>query len=110
MQHDLMFKRLANEDRGTVLVEIDGVAFHARTGETVAAAVLAAGMIPSRTTPLSGSPRAPYCMMGACFECLVVVDGVPNVQGCMTLVAEGMNILPQTGARRLSMAEQESYS
>lgn len=110
MQHDLMFKRLANEDRGTVLVEIDGVAFHARTGETVAAAVLAAGMIPSRTTPLSGSPRAPYCMMGVCFECLVVVDGVPNVQGCMTLVAEGMKILPQTGARHLSMAEQESYS
>ena len=60
MQHDLMFKRLANEDRGTVLVEVDGTVFHARTGETVAAAVLAAGMIPSRTTPLSGSPRAPY--------------------------------------------------
>lgn len=110
MQHDLMFKRLANEDRGTVLVEIDGAAFHARTGETVAAAVLAAGMIPSRTTPLSGSPRAPYCMMGVCFECLLEVDGVPNVQGCMTLVAEGMKIRPQTGARHLSMAEQESYS
>lgn len=110
MPHDSMFKRLASEDRGTVLVEIDGAAFHARTGETVAAAVLAAGMIPSRSTALSGSPRAPYCMMGACFECLVEIDGVPNVQGCMTLVAQGMKILPQLGARAVPIAEQESYS
>lgn len=110
MPHDLMFKRLASEDRGTVLVEIDGTAFHARTGETVAAAVLAAGMIPSRSSALSGSPRAPYCMMGACFECLVEIDGVPNVQGCMTLVAQGMKILPQLGARAVPIAEQESYS
>lgn len=110
MQHDSMFKRLASEDRGTVLVEIDGVAFYARTGESVAAAILAAGMIPSRSTALSGSPRAPYCMMGACFECLVEIDGVPNVQGCMTLVAHGMKILPQLGARVVPIAEQESYS
>ncbi|MFG0498633.1 (2Fe-2S)-binding protein [Pseudomonas sp. YQ_13] len=110
MQHDLTFKRLANEDRGTVQVEIDGAAFQARAGETVAAAVLAAGLVPSRATPLSGSPRAPYCMMGVCFECLLEVDGVPNVQGCMTLVAEGMKIRPQSGARKFSMAEQEPYS
>jgi D-hydroxyproline dehydrogenase subunit gamma len=110
VQHDSMFKRLAHEDRGTVLIEIDGAAFHVPAGETVAAALLAAGKIPSRTTPVSASPRAPYCMMGVCFECLVEVDGVPNVQGCMTPVAQGMQVRPQVGARKVSMAEQESYS
>lgn len=110
MQHDSIFKRLAREDRSTVLVEIDGAAFHVPVGETVAAALLAAGKIPSRTTPVSGSPRAPYCMMGVCFECLVEIDSVPNVQGCMTPVAEGMQIRPQVGARKISMVEQESNS
>ncbi len=108
MPHDSMFKRLASADGGTLRVEIDGVAFAARVGDSVAAAVLAAGMIPSRRTALSGSPRAPYCMMGACFECLVEVDGVANVQGCMTPVQPGMKIRPQRGARAAAPAEQEA--
>ena len=43
----------------------------ARAGDTVAAALLAAGIDHCRTTPVSGAPRAPYCLMGVCFDCLV---------------------------------------
>jgi predicted molibdopterin-dependent oxidoreductase YjgC len=50
---------------------------------------------------VSGEPRAPYCMMGVCFECLVEVDGVPNVQACMTSVREGMTVRRQHGARQI---------
>lgn len=70
----------------------DGAAIPARTGDSIAVALLAAGITTTRTTPVSGAPRGPYCMMGACFECLAVVDGRPNTQTCMTAVRNGMRI------------------
>ena len=71
----------------------------AAEGESLAAALLAAGIPSLRETPVSGAPRAPYCMMGVCFDCLVEVDGVPNRQACLTLAAGGMVVRRQRGAR-----------
>jgi D-hydroxyproline dehydrogenase subunit gamma len=79
----------------------DGTAVPARAGDSVAVALLAAGVITTRTTPVSGAPRGPFCMMGACFECVAVVDGRPNVQTCMMSVRDGMQIRQQDGARTL---------
>ncbi|MGH8778206.1 (2Fe-2S)-binding protein [Paraburkholderia sp.] len=70
-------------------------------GRSVAAALLAAGIDRFRATPVSGEPRAPYCMMGVCFECLVEIDGVPSRQSCMVAVRDGMRIRSQEGARDL---------
>lgn len=70
-------------------------------GRSVAAALLAAGVSRFRSTPVSGAPRAPYCMMGVCFECLVEIDGVPARQSCMVEVREGMRIRSQEGTRDL---------
>jgi hypothetical protein len=67
----------------------------------VAAALLAAGVSRFRATPVSGAARAPFCMMGACFECLVEIDGVPSRQACMVEVKAGMRIRSQEGARDL---------
>jgi predicted molibdopterin-dependent oxidoreductase YjgC len=78
-----------------------GTAIPARTGDSIAVALLAAGITTTRTTPASGAPRGPYCMMGACFECLAVVDGRTNVQTCMTPVREGMRVDRQNGARAI---------
>ena len=66
---------------------------------TAAAAVLVNWDGPTRSTPVGGVPRAPYCMMGVCFECLMVIDGVPSRQACMVTVREGMRIERQTGVR-----------
>ncbi|NIC06235.1 (2Fe-2S)-binding protein [Billgrantia bachuensis] len=99
-----MFKRLSLPDapaQKTVIVYFDGRQVTAKDGDTIAAALLSAGVEVCRTTPVSGSPRGPYCMMGVCFECLVEVDNIPNVQGCQVLVKEGMQIRSQNGARRL---------
>ena len=63
--------------------------------------MLASELRYGRTTPISGSARAPYCMMGICFECLLEIDGLQNVQGCMTQVKEGMQIQRQLQARQL---------
>ena len=85
----------------TVTLTIDGRSVTAREGDTVAAAMLAAGIPHCRTTPISGAPRAPYCMMGVCFDCLVVVDGIGSRQGCLVRVREGMIVELQSGKREL---------
>lgn len=97
-----MFRRLQPEGAGrTVTLTIDGRSVTAREGDSVAAAMIAAGLPHSRTTPVSGSPRAPYCMMGVCFDCLVEIDGVGNRQGCLVRVRDGMQVELQLGKREL---------
>ena len=99
-----MFKRLpeAGSGAGTVHLVVDGKSIEAREGDSVAAAMLAAGFDHCRTTPVSGAPRAPYCMMGVCFECLVTIDGIGNRQACLIPVREGMRVETQTGARAIA--------
>lgn len=78
-----------------VTVRFDGQDLSLPEGANLAAALLAAGVVSLRDTPVSGAPRAPYCMMGACFDCLVQIDGVTR-QACMTEVSEGMEIARPT--------------
>ena len=95
-----MFKRLEELNGETVTVNIEGKDVQVPMGETVAAAVLVQNLGYTRTTPRSGSPRAPLCMMGVCFECLMEIDGLPNRQACQVEVAEGMRIRRQQGVGR----------
>jgi sarcosine oxidase subunit alpha len=92
-----MFKRLA--EGAEVGLLIDGKLVVAHAGDTVAAALLAAGIPHCRTTPVSEAPRAPYCLMGVCFECLVTIDGVGSRQACLVPVEEGMQVGTQLGRR-----------
>ena len=94
-----MFKKLPEPQAVTVMVTIDGQPLRVSATLTAAAAVLLHGGI-SRTTPVSGSHRAPYCMMGVCFDCLMEIDGAPNRQSCLVPVADGMRINRQQGARQ----------
>jgi thioredoxin reductase/bacterioferritin-associated ferredoxin len=87
-----MFRRLTEASRPALTIVIDGACVQARPGDSVAAAMLATGHLISRRAGASGAPRAPFCLMGACFECCVTVDGVGNRQGCMVEVREGMRI------------------
>lgn len=97
-----MYRKLSNTpDDSVVTVSIDGQSVLAERGESVAAVLLRESNPTSRTTPRSGSPRAPYCMMGVCFECLAIVDGVPSTQTCLTVVHDGMSIERQHGRRSL---------
>lgn len=93
-----MFKRLADAGE-TVSLKVDGKDIRARVGDTVAGAMLAAGIDRFRTTPVTESPRAPYCLMGVCFDCLVTIDGVGSRQACLVPVREGMAVETQLGKR-----------
>jgi len=97
-----MFRKLHDPGPQAVTIFIDGRPVTAELGESVAAVLLRQQEGWSRTTPVSQSPRAPYCMMGVCFECLVEIDGQGSVQSCLTPVAGGMRIARQQGRRSLS--------
>lgn len=97
-----MFRRLPDLGGENVAFTIDGRPATARVGDTVAAALLASDVESCRITPVSGAPRARYCMMGVCFECLVTIDGIGNRQGCLIPVTEGMVIETQQGARSIA--------
>lgn len=94
----------AESHEETVLVEFEGTALRVPAGMTVAAALLGhAGAGHCCLNSADGSPRAPYCLMGVCFECLVEIDGIPNRQACLTQVAEGMVIRRQSNITEWSV-------
>lgn len=70
--------------------EWEGRQITAYPGETVLGALVAAGVDTLRTTRFAGEPRGFLCGIGACFECLVTVDGRPNRRACVTPAAPGM--------------------
>ena len=82
-----MFQRLPEATQDPVCFTIDGRG--------------AAGGRGAARIDAGGAARGPYCLMGVCFECLVVIDGVGNRQGCLIAVEDGMRVETQRGARRL---------
>ena len=65
--------------------------------EPIAAALRAAGVMPHRHTVKRGEPRGIFCAIGRCTDCVMVVDGKPNVRTCMTPLKEGMQVQTQYG-------------
>jgi len=94
-----MFRRLPDPGLKPVMLSIDGEPVTASQTDSVAAALLASGRVSCRTTAVSRAARAPYCMMGVCFDCLVTIDGEGNRQACLVRVREGMRVETQQGKR-----------
>ncbi len=98
-----MFHDISHASRQPcVSLLLDGKSIAVPAGYTVAAALLTQHRRHNRTSPVSGAPRGPFCLMGGCFECLVEIDGVSNRQACMVEVREGMNVCTQQGAGELT--------
>lgn len=96
-----MFRRL-RDDGEIVTVRVDGRPVDAVAGDSVAAALLAAGVARTRVTDGRGEPRGPYCAIGACFDCLVTIDGIGNLRSCTVEVAPGMSIETQGPKREIT--------
>lgn len=80
----------------TVTVTFAGRTLHAREGQNVAAALTAAGVRSWRTTRRGQQPRGLFCGIGACFDCLLTIDGRPAQRACLVPVRDGM-ILGENG-------------
>ncbi|ADB35551.1 FAD-dependent pyridine nucleotide-disulphide oxidoreductase [Kribbella flavida DSM 17836] len=82
-----------------VEISVDGVPVAAVPGQTVAAALMATGRDSWRTTRGAERPRGVFCGIGACFDCLVVVNGTPDVRACQRTIQPGDAITTQAGAQ-----------
>ncbi|GHG42934.1 MULTISPECIES: (2Fe-2S)-binding protein [Amycolatopsis] len=80
-------------------ITVDGETVTGLAGQTVAGVLLAAGWLSWRTTR-SGAPRGVFCGIGACFDCLLTVNGVADVRACRRRAADGDEIRTQTREER----------
>ncbi|HSQ36142.1 MAG TPA: (2Fe-2S)-binding protein, partial [Candidatus Binatia bacterium] len=86
--------RIAGIERKAMLaIQVNGRRVNAIPGETVLAALIAAGFKALKKSNVRGEARGAFCGMGVCYECLVTIDGVPKQRSCMTEVAENMEIV-----------------
>lgn len=78
-------------------ITVDGESIAAFEGETVAAALIAAGHRVLRYSARRNEPRSLYCGIGICQECRMTIDGIINTRACMTAVRAGMVVTTQHG-------------
>lgn len=77
--------------------DFDGFPVRFVAGQSVGAALIAAGIRSWRSTRLEGRPRGLFCGIGVCFDCLIVADGRPNRRACLLPAQPGMTITSQEG-------------
>ena len=84
--------RLRDAVRPRITLRLDGAPIEAQRGDTLLTALLAAGAGHLRESEFGDGPRAGFCLMGACQDCWVVVEGLGRVRACATLAEDGMEV------------------
>lgn len=85
------------EERKKISIKVDGRNIEAFEGETIAAALMANNIMTFRHTEKKKEPRGLFCGIGQCTDCIMQVNGLPNVRTCITDVQEGMVVETQEG-------------
>jgi predicted molibdopterin-dependent oxidoreductase YjgC len=80
-----------------VELTFEGQSVAAYSTDTIASALLAAGVRTLTVTEVAAEPRGGFCFVGRCADCLVVVDGQANQRACVTPVRQGMDVRIQHG-------------
>lgn len=86
-----------SKNQDLVTFTFDGKAMEGYETEPIASALRAAGVMVHRHTQKENSPRGVFCAIGRCTDCVMVVDGKPNVRTCVTPLTAGMNVQTQYG-------------
>ena len=84
--------RLRDAARPRIALRLDGAPIEAQRGDALLTALLAAGAGHLRESEFGDGPRAGFCLMGACQDCWVVVEGLGRVRACATLAEDGMKV------------------
>jgi predicted molibdopterin-dependent oxidoreductase YjgC len=85
------------KERKKIILTVDGKAVSAFEGEPIAAALMASGHRVFRYTTKRKEPRGVFCALGRCTDCVMTVDGQPNVRTCVTPARDGMIVQTQVG-------------
>lgn len=96
----------ASEKGKLVKFLFDGKEYEGYEGEPIAAALKASGLMVHRYTKKEHKPRGIFCAIGRCTDCVMVVDGKPNVRTCVTPLKEGMEVRTQYGVSPVPFDEQ----
>lgn len=83
-----------------VQFEFDGKTLEGYEGEPIAVALKANGVMIHRYTSKHSQPRGVFCAIGRCTDCVMIVDGKPNVRTCITPLKEGMKVETQYGVTK----------
>lgn len=89
-----------------VQFQFDGQELEGYEGEPIATALKAAGVMVHRYTKKEHKPRGIFCAIGRCTDCVMIVDGVPNVRTCITPLKAGMKVKTQYGVSDKPFKEQ----
>lgn len=92
----MLFRSLDPSPPKPVAVTVDGQVLTLPEGMPLAAALLNAGISTFHRSVRHDEPRGPLCLMGSCFQCVAVVDGVVNQRTCRLPVRAGMVIERRT--------------
>ncbi|MHB8127890.1 MAG: (2Fe-2S)-binding protein [Mobilitalea sp.] len=85
------------KEKRSIEFTYDGQTIFGREGEPIAAALKAAGVMIHRYTEKHHKPRGVFCAIGRCTDCVMIVDGKPNIRTCVTVLKEGMKVQTQYG-------------
>lgn len=89
---------LGEPEKGKMIsFTFDGKEVNGYEGEPIAVALKAAGLMVHRYTQKEHKPRGIFCAIGRCTDCVMIVDGIPNVRTCITPLREGMEVKTQYG-------------
>ncbi|MCR5144665.1 MAG: (2Fe-2S)-binding protein [Lachnospiraceae bacterium] len=77
----------------------DGKKMKGYENEPIAIALKANGVMIHRYTKKEHKPRGLFCAIGRCTDCVMVVDGKPNIRTCVTPLKEGMEVRTQDGTK-----------
>ena len=94
------FRRVAEHDRPTIEIEVDGARVTALEGDSVLVAVLASGRT-LRRSEFGDGDRAGFCLMGACQDCWMWTAEGQRVRACTTPVRAEMRLLTRSVSEEL---------
>ena len=98
---------LGKQEKGRLVTfYFDGKELTGYEGEPIAAALKAQGVMIHRYTKKEHKPRGIFCAIGRCTDCVMVVNGKPNIRTCVTPLEEGMKVQTQYGVSDKPFEEQ----
>jgi len=75
-----------------ITFSFNGEEFNCESGQSIAAALIAAEHRELRSTRFENEPRSIFCGIGICFDCVVFVDGIANQRSCLVEAKDGMKV------------------